>query len=102
MEDLKTWIVKILLPSLVAVSIKLAVQSKRETISWFSVISSFVIGVGAAYISSDWVMETFDHKYVSIAIAFIAISGEQIGVWCVYTFKVESILEGVLERWKKK
>lgn len=102
MEDLKTWIVKILLPSLVAVSIKLAIQSKKSDISWFSIITSFVTGIGSAYICSDMVISTVAHEYVPIAIAIITISGEKIGFWVVYKFNVESILEGLLDKIRKK
>ena len=50
MEDIKVWLVKILLPSLVAISIKIAIQSKKEAVTWFNVITSFITGIGSAYL----------------------------------------------------
>lgn len=102
MEDLKTWIVKILLPAIVVITIKLTLQAKKQVVSWFSIISSFAIGIGTAYIFADYVMESLDHKYVSIAIAVLSISGERIWIWFVYKFNVESILEGLLDKIRKK
>lgn len=102
MEDFKTWLVKILLPSLVAVSIKLAVQSKQNTISWFNVVTSFITGIGSAYLCADLVLSTVDHQYVPIAIAIITISGEKIGYYIVYKLNVEAILEGMLDKIRKK
>lgn len=102
MEDTKVWIVKILLPSLVALSIKLAIQSKRESVTWFKIIISFITGIGSAYLSSDLVISTISHSYVPIAIAIITISGEKIGYWLVYKMDVESILETFLQKLKKK
>jgi hypothetical protein len=99
-QDLKTWLVKILLPSLVAISIKLAVQAKKG-ISWFNVITSFVTGVGSAYLFSGVVISTVAEEYVPIAIAIIAISGEKIGLWLVYKVNAESLIIGILEKLKK-
>lgn len=99
MDDLKTWLVKILLPSLVAISIKLAVEA-REGISWFNVITSFITGVGSAYLFSQPVIVHFAEQYQPIAIGIIAISGEKIGLWLVYKLNVESLFLGFLEKIK--
>jgi hypothetical protein len=101
MEDLKSWSIKILLPALVALSIKLAVQSKKTAISWFNVITSFITGIGSAYLFSDWVISTISQPYIPIAIAIITISGEKIGFYLVYKFNVESFLTNILQNFKK-
>jgi hypothetical protein len=102
MEDLRSWILKILLPALVAISIKLAVQSKQGAMSWFNVITSFVCGIGSAYLASDLVTSSINPHYVPLVIAVIAISGEKIGFWLVYKFNVESFMEGVMDKFKSK
>jgi hypothetical protein len=102
MDDFKSWALKVIIPSLIAISIKLAVQSKRGVVSWFNVISSFITGIGSAYLCADLVMETFAHQYVPIVIAIITISGEKIGFWLVYKMNVESILEGLVKKYKGK
>lgn len=106
MEDIKIWLVKILLPSLVAISIKIAIQSKRESVTWFNIITSFITGIGSAYLCSDLVISTISQSYVPIAIAIITISGEKIGFWLVYKMNVENILQSMvetfLERFKNK
>ncbi len=102
MEDLKSWAIKSLLPALVAISIKLAIQSKSMKMNWFTVITSFVTGIGSAYLFSDMVFATVADKYTTAAIACIAISGEKIGYWLVYKLNVESILEGILDKVRKK
>ncbi len=103
MEDIKVWLIKtVVLPSLIAVSIKLAIQSKRERITWFNVITSFITGIGSAYICTPLVISTIPNEYISIAIAIIAISGEKIGFYLVYKMNVQNIIEGLLERLKNK
>lgn len=105
-NDLRTWLFKILLPSLVAVSIKLAVQSKKGAVSWFNVITSFITGIGSAYLMADLVIDSISSHFVPIAIAIITISGEKIGFYLVYKLNVEGIVESVIEnivdRMKKK
>lgn len=101
-NDFRTWLFKILLPSLVAVSIKLAVQSKKGAVSWFNVITSFITGIGSAYLTADLVLDSVSSHFVPIAIAIITISGEKIGFYLVYKLNVEFILENLVERMKKK
>lgn len=95
--DLKTWCVKILIPALVAVGIKLAIQSKSTRMTWFSAITSVIAGVGFAYVFSDVVLTKVAHEYTTAVTALIAISGERIGYWFIYKFNVE----GILESWVK-
>jgi hypothetical protein len=97
MDDIKNWAVKIGLPAFVAISIKLAIQSKTMKMSWFVVITSFVTGVGAAYIFSDIVMSEVKPEYTSAVIAMIAISGEKIGYWLIYRFNLENYVTSFLE-----
>jgi putative effector of murein hydrolase len=102
MEDAKAWIVKIIVPALVAISIKLAIQSKSMRMSWFNIMTSFITGIGAAYLCSDIVLTYIAPEYTTAAIALIAMSGEKIGYWVVYKFNVESILEGLLDKVRTK
>lgn len=102
MDDFMTWAIKILIPSLVAISIKLAIQSKKKALSLFNVITSMVIGIGTAYLSADVIITTVSQQYIPIAIAMVTISGEKIGLYLIYKFNVESMIEMVLERMKKK
>lgn len=96
-EDIKNWLVKIMLPALVAVSMKLAVEFKRGTVTWFNVIASFITGIGSAYLCSGLVISTVDQPFVPIAIAIITISGEKIGFWLVYKLNIETIFQGFFE-----
>lgn len=96
-EDVKNWLVKIMLPALVAVSMKLAIEFKRGTVTWFNVVASFITGIGSAYLCSGLVISTIDTTYVPIAIAIITISGEKIGFWLVYSLNVEMIVQGFFE-----
>lgn len=102
MEEFRNWSFKIILPALVAISIKLAIESKSMKMNWFNIVTSFVTGIGSAYLFSDIVLTTVAPEYTTAAIACIAISGEKIGYWLVYKFNVENILENLLDKARGK
>lgn len=96
-EELRTFLLKIIIPALVAVSIKLAIMSQRVKISLFNILSSFVIGVGTAYISGDIILHTVNETYVPLVISVVALTGEKISYWLLYTFKVDKLAVSALE-----
>lgn len=99
--EMKAFFLKILLPALVAVSIKIAIQSKSKSVSILQVIISFVTGIGCAYLFSGIIMDNFSAAWIPVYIAVTAISGEKIGSWMVYKFNVEELLSTLLEKLKK-
>lgn len=101
-EDIKNWLLKILLPALVAISMKLAVEFKRGTVTWFNVVASFITGIGSAYLFSGLIVDTFSQTYIPIAIAIVTISGEKIGYWFVYKLNIETFFVSFLDYLKEK
>lgn len=100
-EEVKSFLLKIIVPSLVAVSIKLAVMSRNGKISMFNVIVSLITGVGSAYLFADYVMSSFSHQYIPLVIALITFSGEKIGVYFIVKFNVEEFISTLLTKFKK-
>lgn len=96
-EELRTFLLKIIIPALVAVSIKLAIMSQRVKISVFNILGSFIIGVGTAYLSGDIILHTVDTDYVPLVISIIALTGEKISYWILYSFKIDKIAISALE-----
>ncbi len=96
-QEIKELVVKILIPSVVAISVKLAMQSRKAKISFFNGFASVVIGVGCAYITSSWVMEAFQDKYIPIVIACVTLSGEKVAEWLIYKFNFDVIGDGLVE-----
>ena len=89
-----------------AISVKLAIQSRKSRVSFFNGFASVVIGVGTAYITSSWVMESFEDKYTPIVIACVTLSGEKIAEWLIYKFKFDvigdALISGIVDRIKNK
>ncbi|GAB4160813.1 MAG: hypothetical protein Tsb0033_17270 [Winogradskyella sp.] len=83
-----------------AVSIKLAIQSKKEKLSIFNTIASVIIGVGCAYLSSGWVLNNFEDT--ALPIACITIIGEKVGYYLIYKFNFDVLGDSIIEYWIEK
>jgi hypothetical protein len=100
-SDLKSLIFKIFMPAMVALSIKLAIQNGKKKVTIFQVISSFITGIGSAYLFSELVMSEVTPEYIPLVIAVITISGEKIGHYLVYKLDVENVIKMLVEKYKK-
>lgn len=86
---------------MVALSIKLAIQNGKKKVTIFQVISSFITGIGSAYLFSELVMSEVSYEYIPLVIAVITISGEKIGHYLVYKLDVENVIKMLVEKYKK-
>lgn len=100
--EAKAFIFKIIVPATVAVSIKLAVMSKEKKITFFQIVSSFVTGIGTAYLSAPLVIQYTSPNSLPLVIAALTISGEKIGHYFIFKFHVEEFLRGLLDKVFKK
>lgn len=99
-EDLYQFVVKIVIPATVGVSLKVAIQMRKEKISFINVVLSFVVGIASAYLFSSIIDNNVPKDYQSIAIAIVAISGEKIGEWLVYRMNIDGFLQAILDAFK--
>lgn len=103
-HDIKDLLVKIVIPSLVAISIQLAVKIKKQKVSFFNALMSVVIGVGCAYLSSGLILKHFEDT--TLPIACITIIGEKIAYWLIYKFNFDlvgdSLIQYFVDKYKKK
>lgn len=101
-ENLRNLFIKVLIPALVAVSIKLAIIGRNKPISVFNVLSSLVTGVGFAYLFSPIILSRISDEYIPLLIALVSISGEKIGTWLIYRFNIDLLVQTFFERFYKK
>jgi len=100
-QEVKTWVLKPLIWAMVAISIKLAVQSRKNKITFGIAISSFITGIGSAYLFSDYVSGAFSHEMQPLIIGVIAISGEKIGEYVLYKISFNSLVDLLIKIFKK-
>ena len=92
-EDFINIVIKTLIPAFVAVSLSIAVQMKRTgTMSWTTAILSYIIGLSCAFLSGFVVHEHLSQGSATLAIGIIAITGEKVGYWLVYTLSLDEAL----------
>jgi hypothetical protein len=101
-EEVKSWIVKPLIWAMLAISVKLAVQSKREKITIGIVITSFLAGIGSAWIFADYVLMNYSHQYQPMIIAIIAISGEKIVEYILYKVNFQALIDALIKIFNSK
>lgn len=95
--EMKTFLIKIILPAAVAVSMGIAIRSRKEKVSAFNIIASFIIGIGGAYLTGDIVLSAFAHEYVPLVIGIIALVGEKFAYFFLFTLKVDRLAVSFLE-----
>lgn len=96
-EDIKSFLLKIIAPAMITVSIRLAVIAQKSKLSLINVVTSFIIGVGIASLCGGWIMETVPRNHVPIYIALITLGGENIAQWFIFKFKADQIAAAILE-----
>jgi hypothetical protein len=101
-EEIKSWLVKPLIWAMLAISVKLAVQSKREKITIGIVITSFLAGIGSAWIFADYVLMNYAHQYQPMIIAIIAISGEKIVEYILYKVNFQALIDALMKIFNSK
>jgi hypothetical protein len=101
-EEIKSWLVKPLIWAMLAISVKLAVQSKREKITIGIVITSFLAGIGSAWIFADYVLMNYPHQYQPMIIAVIAISGEKIVEYILYKVNFQALIDALIKIFNSK
>lgn len=99
--DLYQFLTKVLIPAFVGISLKLAVQMKRTKLSFLNVSLSFITGICVAWLLSNPVKLYVPQDYQAVSIAIIAISGEKIGDFLVYKFRIDDFLGAIVEAVKE-
>lgn len=99
--DFYQFLTKILIPAIIGISLKVAVQMKRTKLSFLNVLLSFITGICTAWMFSGLIHNNVPSDYQSISIAILAISGEKIGDWIVYKLRVDDFLTAVFDAIKE-
>lgn len=101
-DEIKTWVFKPLVWAVMAISVKLAVQSKKEKLTLGIVVTSFMAGIGSAWLFADYVTINYSHQYQPLIIAMIAISGEKIVEYILYKLNFQALLDALIKIFNSK
>lgn len=101
-DEIKSWVLKPLVWAMMAVSVKLAVQSKKEKLTMGIVVTSFMAGVGSAWLFADYITMNYSHQYQPLIIAIIAISGDKIVEYFLYKINFQQLLDSLIKIFNSK
>lgn len=101
-DEIKSWVLKPLVWAVMAVSVKLAVQSKKEKLTIGIVVTSFMAGVGSAWLFADYITMSYSHQYQPLIIAIIAISGDKIVEYFLYKINFQQLLDSLIKIFNSK
>jgi hypothetical protein len=93
-------VAKVIIPAWIGVSIKIATIMRKEKITWARVVSSYISGIGMAWICGAYVLNKFDPSISTVIIAAIAISSEKITEYLIYKLTFNDVLN-FLNKFKK-
>lgn len=101
-EEWTNFFVKVVLVAATSMSIKIAIQMKKEKVSLLNIILSFIIGVGFAVLTGNLIIHTFSSGWATVAIALVTLTGEKIGNWIIYKFNVDMLMQDFVNYLTKK
>lgn len=96
--ECNAFFIKIVVPAVVGISIKLATQIKREEITFIRVVLSFITGIGCAYFIYPFLDES---KYMPLIIGVVSISGEKIMEFLIYKWNIDFFLTSLMNAFKE-
>lgn len=90
-------VMKVIIPAIIIISIRLAYISRKVTLSFWLVLTSYVIGVGMVIICSDLILANVSKDHVTIVSAIVAISSEKIAHYMIYRFRIDTFLSAFFD-----
>ena len=96
-EQLISLFIKIGIPALIGISIKLAIESKNKKMTFFRVLLSFITGIGCAYLLYPLIEKNTDSEFIPLIIAIASISGEKIAEFVINKWNIDYFLGSIFE-----
>lgn len=94
--------VKVVLVACVAMSVKIAIQMKKEKVTLLNITLSFIIGIGFAMLSGSIILDTFSTNWATVVIAIVTLLGEKIGNWIIYKLNVDVLMQEFVDYLTRK
>jgi len=97
-NELLAFFTKIIVPAIIGVGIKIAVEMQRENkkISYINVLLSIIIAVGIVYAFSAVVYKHIEEIYVPGVLSLIAMLSKDIAGFIIYKFNVDIFLTSLV------
>lgn len=91
-EEVKALLLKTVIPIMIGVSMRLALDARTRKVTFFEVLTSFVLGIGMVYLLYFPVREQFGDVYQPLVYGSIAMFGDRFGLYMMKKFNIEAWL----------
>lgn len=91
---------KVLLPAMVGVCIKIAIEMERKRMTIKRALISVIVGVGFAWSASPVIMNVVGVEYQPLIIGITAITSEKTMQYLLYKFNIDNFLGALVEAGK--
>lgn len=95
-EELNELILKIIIPTIAGLSIKIGIMIRNRDASTIKVGAGLLTGVGAAVSFGHIFIEQLPYHYASAGIAVTVMLSERLSVWIIEKFDLEQLLERIV------
>ena len=96
-EEQIAFFFKVIVPSFLGVSIKIATQMKTKKISILQGLISYVVGISLAVLCAPVITDSVPPRYVALLIGLVAITADKISEYLIYKFNVDIFLTSIFE-----
>lgn len=92
---------KVILPSIMGVSIQVATRIKREKMSYFNIFLSYVVGISLCCLCYPVVEDSVGQRWVAFIVGIIAITGNNIAEFVIYKLNIDLFLASLFEAFRQ-
>lgn len=96
-EECIAFFFKVIMPSIMGVSVQIATRIKREKITPFRIFLAYVVGVSLSCLSYPVVEDAVGTRYVPLIIGIIAITGNNVAEFLIYKLDIDGFLTSIIE-----
>jgi len=97
LDEFLALLFKVLIPAFIGVSIQIAIEMKRKTMTIRRAIIAIFTGIGLAWLCSPVIMKAVGESYQGLIIALVAITSEKSMEWLLYKWNIDMFLGALAE-----
>lgn len=93
------FLTKIMIPAIITTAVAVAVDVKNDVskVSWLTIMMSFIIGCGGAWLAGDYIIERFKGGELTLVVAIVTSLTEKTFKFIIHKLKVDQILTSIFD-----
>lgn len=102
LDDISEIFFKVMIPAFITIVAKISVQNNRERVSITNIFASVASGLGLAYLSGSYILNSFSEEVVPLMAGAVALLSEHVISIVLYKLSWDKIGDAILvaiKRW---